>query len=87
MQDPHYVSYWLGGTHKINDQPAYVCLDLHDQDGNLIGETRCIEVPKVISGHELTFAHSVAEAFAKGAGVGPDGLYYDDDSTEVFANT
>ena len=79
--EPIHVCYWIIGAANKNQAPA-VALDLHNELGELIGQTQTWRLPKT---HFRRAARAKAMAYARKHGISSRYVAYDPDSTECFA--
>jgi hypothetical protein len=73
--------YWLVGMRQ-KTFPVAVAVDLHTDDGELIGETWAQDLKP---GQGNVAAYAIARSYAAKHGVPHSQLSYDKDSTEFFA--
>jgi hypothetical protein len=57
---------------------------LHSETGEVVGDTRAIDIPAAFEGNERAFAVRIADAFAMGAEDHPENVTNDSDSEDYF---
>lgn len=75
---PTSVCYWVIGQNKTHVQPAAVAIDLHAEDGSVIGETHTEPLSNESE------ADQVAIRYAAKYGIPEPAVIFDPDSTEAF---
>lgn len=75
------VSYWIVGAARAPGQSPAVAIDLHNDDGDLVGQTHTIGMGPHDRGKR---ARSLAVAYARKHGIPAKAVHYDSDSTEAF---